>query len=134
MKKLIIFTALFIGNIFAGECEYLYREFVKRIPGQDIKICRINVDGRTDVIGMYFTMSKQKTVLLYGSNYDAMMYSTDDPYVANAHCIENGQYRSLTRYMTGSEIAEKLLSFKKCEEEYNIKHDPKRNNHWVMTN
>ncbi|MCZ0950802.1 hypothetical protein N7T98_25830, partial [Pseudomonas syringae pv. tomato] len=88
----------------------------------------------TDVIGMYFNMSKKRTVLLYGSNYDTMMYASDDPYVANAHCIKNGQYRILTPYMTSSKIAEKLLSFKFCEEEYLLKHDPERNNHWVMTN
>lgn len=134
MKKLLILISILTGIVFAGECERLYREFVKRVPGQDVTICRVNVEGRTDVVGMYFKMNKQQTVLLYGSNYDTMMYAGDDPYVANAHCIKNGQYRILTRYMTGSQIAEKLLRFKDCEDEFVIKHDPKRNDHWVMTN
>lgn len=134
MKKLLILISLLTGIVFAGECERLYREFVKRVPGQDVTICRVNVEGRTDVVGMYFKMNKKQTVLLYGSNYDTMMYAGDDPYVANAHCIKNGQYRILTRYMTGSQIAEKLLRFKSCEDEFVIKHDPTRNDHWVMTN
>lgn len=134
MKKLFTIIIVFANIAFANECERLYQAFVSHIPGQNVTVCRVNVEGRTDVIGMYFTMSKRQTVLLYGRNYDTMMYSADDPYVANAQCINDNQYRIISRYMTGSEIAEKLLRFKKCEVEYRTKHDPKRNNHWVMMN
>lgn len=120
MKKLFTIIAIFVSSVFAGECERLYQAFVSHIPGQNVTICRVNVEGRTDVIGMYFVMNKHETVLLYGRNYDTMMYSSDDSYVANAQCISNDEYRVLTRYMTGSEIAEKLLSFKNCEAEYKV--------------
>ena len=43
MKKLLILISLLTGIVFAGECERLYREFVKRVPGQDVTICRVNV-------------------------------------------------------------------------------------------
>lgn len=134
MKKLLITVVMFANIVFANECERLYQAFVSHIPGQNVTICRVNVEGRTDVIGMYFTMNKRQTVLLYGRNYDTMMYAADDPYVVDAQCINDSQYRIIARYMTGSQIAEKLLSFKNCEEEYKIKHNPKRNNHWIMTN
>lgn len=133
MKKLFVMIVIFAGVVFAGECEKLYNAFVLRIPGQNDTICRVNVEGRTDVIGMYFTMGKRQTVLLYGNKYDTMMYSGDDPYVVNARRINDAKYRILNRYMTGSEIAEKLLSFKNCEDEFKIKHNPKQNSHWIMT-
>ena len=90
----------------------------------------MNIDGRTDVIAMRFTMARRETVLLYGRDYSVALYSADDSYLAGAQCI-NGRYRIVSRYMTGSEIAEKLLRFKNCEAEYRMKRDPKRNNHWA---
>jgi uncharacterized protein (TIGR02145 family) len=74
-------------------------------------------------MGFFFHFGLQGTeypaVLIYGSDYDPMLYSGDDYYVKHAKCIKNDRYRILYTVMTPEQIAAKLLSFKKCGDDFN---------------
>lgn len=118
MKKFLCSVLLATNFVLANECERLYLAFLEEIPDQNVTICRVNIDGRTDVIGMYFYKQHQKKVLFYGENYDVKLFSATDSYAARVKCIENGQYKKFTQFMTGEEIAKKLLSFKNCNTEH----------------
>ncbi len=136
MKKLFIILAVFAMQVFAGECERMYQRLVDAIQGQTVTICRVaNVEkNRTDVIGMFFNMHGQDVVLLYGVSYDTMLYPMNDSFVKNATCMQDKRFRTIKREMSDEEIAEKLMSFKDCEEDYYRKHNPRNTKNWLYTN
>lgn len=111
---------------FADEdCERIYRNFVKTIPKQKTKISRVTGidEDRTDLMGFFFHFELQgqeyPAVLIYGNDYNEMLYSGADYYVTHAKCVKNSKYRIISTVMTPEQIASKLMSFKKCGKDFN---------------
>jgi uncharacterized protein (TIGR02145 family) len=126
IKSLLYFVlALSVASFADAECERIYHKFIKTLSKQKTKTCRVSGvdDDRTDIMGFFFHFGLQGTeypaVLIYGSDYDPMLYSGDDYYVKHAKCIKNDRYRILYTVMTPEQIAAKLLSFKKCGDDFN---------------
>ena len=128
MKLERVLFFLFVMSVLSfadAECERIYHKFIKTISKQKTKTCRVSGvdDDRTDIMGFFFHFDLQGTeypaVFIYGSDYDPMLYSGDDYYVKHAKCIKNDRYRILYTVMTPEQIAAKLLSFKKCGDDFN---------------
>lgn len=127
MKNIIIlisFVLCLISNSF-GSCEAMHAEFVNVIKPQKVTICRVAglEPGRTDILGMYFYMGPVKALLVYGTNYDTMLYVDQDYPVTHTKCIVNDQYREIHSYMSSEQIASKLMSMKQCEAGYHGSHE-----------
>lgn len=121
MRKLFMSLLLTSVVAFANEaCDEMRAQFRSVIADQSVVQCRVNgvEKGRTDIMGMFFTMKSstetEDAVLLYGSNYDTMLYLMKDPFVKNVECIQNSQFRAIKRNMTSEQIINKLMDFKNC--------------------
>lgn len=141
MKTLLTILLLAI-SVFAmpdTRCEDMYKQFIKVIPDQTTTICRAKNIGedRTDVLGFFFKFRVEgvdyRAVLLYGSKYDDMLYAEPADHIAtHAGCIEGNGYRKIQRKMTSAEIANKLLSHKDCEANFEMQHMLMTSEPWTM--
>lgn len=131
MKNIIIlvsFVLCMVANAFAN-CAEMHKQFASIIQTQKVVICRVAglEKGRTDIMGMYFKMGSSDALLVYGINYDTMLYIDNDYPVHNTICIQNENYRAVKSIMSGDQIAAKLMSMKQCEPGYHEKYDSRNN-------
>lgn len=128
MKNIIILISLvfcLVSNSFGSSCAEMHAKFASVIQPQKVKICRIAglEKGRSDILGMYFKMGTVDALLVYGSNYPVMLYIDNDYPVKHTTCIENNDYRAIQTFMSGDQIAAKMMSMKTCEAGYVSKHE-----------
>jgi len=92
LKLLIFFAAALIVTSYADDtCAALYRKMKKTIQKQKTKVCRVTGIGeeRTDIMGFFFDFNIQgkrmPAVLIYGTDYEEMLYMGDDYYVKEVY-------------------------------------------------
>lgn len=93
LKLLIFFVVAFVVTSYADDtCAALYRKMKKTIQKQKTKVCRVTGIGeeRTDIMGFFFDFDIQgkriPAVLIYGTDYEEMLYSGEDYYIKHAKC------------------------------------------------
>lgn len=141
MKTLLTILLLAI-SVFAvpdNHCENMYKKFIKVIPDQTTTVCRATGFGedRTDVLGFFFNFEIEgrtyKAVFLYGSDFDEMLYAEPSDLIASqTTCLEGSGFRKIKTKMTSSQIANKLLSHKECEEGFELRHLPMTTSQWSL--
>lgn len=127
MKNLVILITLvfcLISNSF-GSCAEMHAKLASVIPTQKVTICRISgmESEGPNLLGMYFKMGSVDALLVYGVDYEAMLYIDGDYPVSHTKCIINDEYRAIHPFMTSDQIAYKLMAQKKCEANYAQSHE-----------
>ena len=124
MKFAFFFVLAAISALFA-DCEQLHQQLVANVDNQITTICRVSgvEEGRTDILGFFYKYTDgTPAIFLYGPNFPVMLYTATNEYVKNVKCIDDGHFRIVRSMMTAEQIATKLLSHKKCEDQYSLNH------------
>lgn len=121
--KALLFILVFTISAFSANCSNLYAKMSKILPKyQTTTICRVTGinETRDDIMGFFFHFELNgeayPAVLVYGTDYQEMLYLGNDWIMQHAKCVTTNGYRAVKTNMSAEQVLNKLFSFKDCED------------------